>query len=128
MRYQYGDQDRFNLPGGNQESGEEIRAGLVREFREELRVVVEPGDLLWTAETMAGGREVLHLLFEIKSLSGHPQINPQETTAEDLVWLDADTLHYAPLYPAVGPPLADWMAGKKKTETYLGQVFQEWID
>ena len=128
MRYQYGGRDRFNLPGGNQEPGEEIRAGLVREFKEELGVVVTVGDLLLAAETAAGGREVLHLMFAINSLNDSPKLNPQETKALELVWLSAKKLQSAPLYPAVGPILSNFIGHKIPQKTYLGRVFQEWID
>jgi 8-oxo-dGTP diphosphatase len=128
LRYRYGGQDRFNLPGGNWETGEEIKAGLIREFQEELRVGVEVGDLLFTAETKAGGREVLHLLFPINTMDGLPIINRQETKALDLVWLNPKTLGKAPLYPSIGSQLAQWMDTGVVTHTYLGQVFQEWID
>jgi 8-oxo-dGTP diphosphatase len=127
MGYRYGGQDRFNIPGGNQEPGEEIRTGLLREFQEELGVAVTVGDLLFTAETEAGGREVLHLLFEITDLIGSPQINSQETKALELAWLHPEKLASAPLYPAVGPFLAQWMASEEKPDTYLGRVFQEWM-
>jgi ADP-ribose pyrophosphatase YjhB (NUDIX family) len=128
MRYSYGGRDRFNLPGGNQEPEEEIRTGLVREFQEELGVDVVAGDLLFTAETVAGGREVLHLLFNIESIAGSPQLNDQETKALELVWLSPKELFSASMYPAIGSVLAKWMVNSEKSATYLGRVFQDWIE
>jgi 8-oxo-dGTP diphosphatase len=127
MRYQYSGRDRFNLPGGNQEFGEEIKAGLVREFAEELGVVVEVGDLLWAAETLVADREVLHLLFEIKSVVGSPLLNPAETKALELVWLNPEEVFSAPLYPAIGSRLKPWLLDKTKSVSYLGRISQDWI-
>ncbi|MBF0357167.1 MAG: NUDIX domain-containing protein [Magnetococcales bacterium] len=127
MRYQYSGRDRFNLPGGNQEFGEEIKAGLVREFAEELGVVVEVGDLLWTAETLVAGREVLHLLFKVESMVGSPLLNPDETKALELVWLNPEEVVKVPLYPAIGSCLKPWLKENKKSATYLGCINQDWI-
>ena len=127
MRYQYAEKDRFNLPGGNQEPGEEIRLGLIREFREELGVDVVVGDLLFTAETLVAEREVLHLLFEIKTLVGSPQINPQETKALELVWLEPEALKTTPMYPAVGSNVEPWIRSRVRDKIYFGRIFQDWI-
>ncbi|MBF0448217.1 MAG: NUDIX domain-containing protein [Magnetococcales bacterium] len=127
MRYQYSGQDRFNLPGGNREPGEASGVGLIREFQEEMGVAISLGDLLLTAETEAGGREVLHLVYLVEALHGIPRLNPQETKALALVWLDPEQLREAPLYPAIGPVLADWIINGRVEKTALGSVFQEWI-
>lgn len=127
MRYCYGHRDRFNLPGGNQEVGEDARSGLAREFREELKTEAEIGDLRWVVETSVQGREVLHLLFEIRSLTTPPQIDPAQTKALELVWLDITDLVKVSLYPGVGPVLAYWLSSGKAMSPYLGRVEQEWI-
>ncbi|MBF0195779.1 MAG: NUDIX domain-containing protein [Magnetococcales bacterium] len=127
MRYQYSGKDRYNLPGGNHEDGEEIRAVLAREFTEELCVEVTVGDLLFTAETLVEGREVLHLLFDITSIIGVPTINIKETTAIELVWLGEKSLLNASLYPAIGENLARLISVSKPTNTHLGRIHQEWI-
>ncbi|MBF0381909.1 MAG: NUDIX domain-containing protein [Magnetococcales bacterium] len=127
MRYQYSGRDRFNLPGGNHEDGEELRVVLVREFAEELGVDVVVGDLIFMAETLVAQREVLHLLFAITSFDGEAKINSEETKAEELVWLDKKSLLDAPLYPAIGVELAKFIVGEQPTKTHLGRINQEWI-
>jgi 8-oxo-dGTP diphosphatase len=127
MRYQYSGRDRFNLPGGNHEDGEELSAVLVREFAEELGVEVTVGDLLFTAETHVAEREVLHLLFAINTPIGTPKINVEETKALELVWLEQKSLLNASLYPAVGVDLVQLIANGKPSKTHLGRINQEWI-
>ncbi|MEY4541233.1 MAG: hypothetical protein RLZZ306_2990, partial [Bacteroidota bacterium] len=41
MRYQYGNTDVYNLPGGNVDKGETITETVVRELMEELGIEVE---------------------------------------------------------------------------------------
>ncbi len=48
---QRADRDDFwSLPGGHPEGGEPSRAALAREWREEIRVEVRVGHLLWIVE------------------------------------------------------------------------------
>ena len=127
MRYQYGGQDRFNLPGGNLEFGEEAKDCLAREFAEELDLEIMAGDLLFYAETMVEERQVLHLVFPIITTSGTPCLNTTQTHAIKLQWLSPEAVKNAPLYPAIAPILAAWMRGSQGTPTYLGRLKQAWF-
>lgn len=127
MQYRYHGRDRFNLPGGNLEPGEEAKACLEREFAEELDLEIQTGDLLFCAETQLPERQVLHLIFPIVTTAGIPCLNPKETRAIQLQWLSPDAVDTAPLYPAVAPALAGWMRGRQTTPIYLGRVQQEWF-
>ena len=132
MRYQYSGQQRFNLPGGNRDAGESIRECLVREFSEELGLEVTPGELLFSVETDAGNREVLHMVFQIHQAKGNPRLNPRHTQAIEVVWLRAEPLKHAPLYPALGPILGSWLRGGSGGHypphaVYLGRIEQAWL-
>ncbi|MEE4543450.1 (deoxy)nucleoside triphosphate pyrophosphohydrolase [Streptomyces sp. V4-01] len=97
---------RWEFPGGKAEPGEDERAALVRELREELGVEVRPlvrvpgewpltaGFVLrvWTAELLRGVPEPLEDHDELR------WVTPQEAAA--LPWLDPDR-----------PALA-WAAGR----------------
>ncbi len=85
------------------------------------------GDLLFVAETLAGGREVLHLVFAISSYVGAPRLNPSQTKALEVAWLDAKELLTAPMYPALGPVLSRYMTSEARPDTYFGRISQEWI-
>lgn len=127
MHYQYGGQDRFNLPGGNLEDGEAVHACLAREFAEELDLEITAGDLLFCAETIVEKRHVLHLVFPVAITSGLPCLNPTQTRALQLQWLSPEVVDRAPLYPAIAPMLAAWMRGDDTGTLYLGQREQAWF-
>ncbi len=128
MRYDYSGHTRFNLPGGNREIGEAVRTGLIREFSEELDLEAVPGDLAFTVENTAKGRETLHLVFRIDSVQGTPCLNPDHTKALEVVWLDPDALEQVQLYPAIGSFLGPWLRGVYTGPIHLGRVAQPWFD
>lgn len=128
MRYQYGTQERFNLPGGNLDPGEEIKTCLAREFAEELDLEIVAGDLLFCAETTAANRHVMHLVFPVVTTAGVPCLNPTQTKAKGLQWLSPETLESAPLYPEMAKVLANWLAGIRTFPTYLGRLHQPWFE
>jgi 8-oxo-dGTP diphosphatase len=45
----------FCFPGGGIEPGESDRDAVVREFQEELGLIVDPLDCIWESRTMSGG-------------------------------------------------------------------------
>ena len=127
MCYRYGARDRFNLPGGNLEPGEEVTACLMREFAEELDLEITVGDLCCCAETVINARHVLHLVFQIETTTGTPCLNPAQTRAVQVQWIPFDAVGTAPLYPGIAPALAAWLSGDRRTPRYLGRVQQEWF-
>ncbi len=126
MCYRYGGRDRFNLPGGNLEPGEEPTVCLLREFAEELDLEIGIGDLLFCAETVAAERNVLHLVFQVTTVSGTPCLNPAQTRAVQARWLPIDAVATAPLYPGIAPDLAARLRGER-APCYLGRLHQEWF-
>lgn len=129
MRYRYHGHLRYNLPGGGREPGESASICLVREFREEMGLDVQVGDLLLAAETAAGGREVLHLLFTVTADTwATPHLDPVHTKAEGLEWLTPEAVAKADLYPAMSSSLSAWLAGGGPLEkVYCGLVEQPWF-
>ncbi len=128
MCYQYGARDRFNLPGGNLEPGEELTACLMREFAEELDLEITVGELLFCAETVAVERHVLHLVFHTVAHSGTPCLNSAQTRAVRIEWLPIEAVVAAPLYPGIASALDGWLRGDHQTAPrYLGRLQQEWF-
>ena len=127
MRYRYGARDRFNLPGGNLEPGEEVTTCLMREFAEELDLEITVGDLLCCAETAVADRHVLHLVFHTTVMAGTPCLNPAQTRAVQVQWLPFDAVGTAPLYPGIAPALANRLLGGHAAPCYLGRLQQEWF-
>lgn len=127
MGYCYDGHDRFNLPGGKLDPGETLAQCLVREWQEELGLVVTVGPLALVVETAVQGREVLHLIFHL-SASGEPVLNAAETSANSLLWQSMDQLAATPLYPAVGQALQSLSGQEPQSHPcYLGRVEQPWL-
>lgn len=84
----------WELPGGKLESGEAPEAAAVRELSEELRVRVEPSDLIpagFASGATAGARPVrplVILLFACRRWLG----SPEARAAERLAWYLPDDL------------------------------------
>ena len=89
MKYQYGNEFVYNLPGGNPDPGETLAETIVRECQEELNIEVEVGNLLMVGDILPSeNREPsVHILFEGKIISGIPVLQPEQTTALELVWV-----------------------------------------
>ncbi|MGF7216674.1 ADP-ribose pyrophosphatase YjhB (NUDIX family) [Spirosoma lacussanchae] len=120
MRYQYGGQDVFALPGGNCDRGETLPETVTRELREELGVSVDIGEMILAGEMLLTERsdDVLHVVFAARNLQGEPTLNPAETTALELVWAPVVGLDQLNLYPNIGAKIQPWFS----TATYLGYV------
>ncbi|MBF0153457.1 MAG: NUDIX hydrolase [Magnetococcales bacterium] len=128
MRYVYGGKDRFNIPGGKPDPGENLRQCLRRELVEELNLELNVGKLLFLVESEGGGREVLHPLFRVEEGASRPEprLNRQQTSALDVVWMAAPELRRAALYPHIPELLAQWLEGVDPDDMYLGRISQSW--
>ncbi|WP_304231951.1 NUDIX domain-containing protein [Jiulongibacter sediminis] len=127
MRYHYGGQDLYNLPGGNLEFGEEMRGALARELDEELQIktsIAEDSALIAEVHNEKG--DTLHVLYEAQIVSGTPVLNPKETTALEAVWLPLEKLEEVNMYPAVSKQIKNWKAGLLK-ERHIGEIEQVWL-
>ena len=120
MRYQYGGQDVFALPGGNCDRGETLPETVVRELREELGITVDIGEMILAGEMLLSERndDVLHVVFATRNLQGTPTLNSDETTAIELVWVPVVGLDQLNLYPNIGARIQPWFT----SATYLGYV------
>ena len=129
MKYQYGASFIHNFPGGNPDSGELFPETIVRECQEELGIDVEVGPMLLLGEVPESGKRetALHILFAGNIVGGIPRLQPQETTAQDLVWVPIADLPALHLYPNVGVELQDLLFTQAQGR-YLGEIHQPWVD
>lgn len=128
MQYNYGGQEVYNLPGGNLELGEHISDALAREMQEELKIEVSVGEMILVGEVYFEERKkhTLHLLFEGKITAGIPTLNPKETSALAVKWLDINDLDKVNLYPNLSKAIRDYLAGKLSNR-YIGKIDQQWF-
>jgi hypothetical protein len=67
-----------------------------------------------------------HLVFEGDIVGGIPQLHPDETTANDLVWVPADQIAELNIYPALNDTILDFIHSGKKGQ-YVGTLKQIWL-
>ena len=128
LRYRYGNVDVFALPGGNPDPGETLTEALARELTEELGICTEIGEMILCGEVIWNEikSERLHMVFASK-LSDHiPTLNPEHTTALEIVWLPFSVLEDTLLYPNVGKYLLAYLAGKSES-SHIGVINQPYI-
>ena len=123
MKYIYGGVEVYNVPGGNAEEMESIAETVERELIEELNLSIKTHQLLLVGEThqISKNNSVLHLVFDATIINGTPILNPEHTTALELVWIPVNQLHTINMYPNVGAILFN-------TNTiYVGNIKQTWF-
>jgi len=87
----------WEFPGGKVEPGEDPRAALARELREELGIEVNVGELAGSGRAQSGGRTIVLDVYFAQIASGEPHphehaavrwLGPEELLA--LVWAEPD--------------------------------------
>jgi ADP-ribose pyrophosphatase YjhB (NUDIX family) len=128
MKYQYGTEFVYNLPGGNTDPGETLVETIVRECREELDIEVEVGNLLMVGEILPSEKRdaSVHILFEGKIISGIPVIQKDQTSALELVWVSISEITKINMYPNVSAELQDLLFLQKPGK-YVGAIPQAWF-
>ena len=78
----------WEFPGGKVDPGEELRAALARELREELGVEAQIGAEIHSIVHAYPDRDVRLYFYEVRILSGEPQ----KLEVADLRWVTLDEL------------------------------------
>lgn len=128
MRYCYGGQDVFALPGGNPDRDETLPETIRREIQEELGVSVDVGEMILAGEMLLTQRndDVLHVVFAARNLQDEPALNPDETTALELVWKPISDLMAVNMYPNVGALIQAWLESNVSLG-YVGRIEQQYF-
>jgi len=129
MKYRYGEADVYALPGGNPDPGESLSEVIVRELREELGIETEVDQMVLCGEVIGedGRKDALHAVFLVHLIGGLPELNPEYTSASEIVWLSMTELTSRHLYPNVGQELKAYIEGKLRG-VYLGKIDQPYVE
>ncbi|MDQ5985186.1 MAG: hypothetical protein CSYNP_00891 [Syntrophus sp. SKADARSKE-3] len=116
MQYIYGGKKVYAIPGGGVDKDIPLHETIVEEWRSELGVKVEIGDIIMAGEALGTKRhpQTLHIIFAAKAVHGIPKIRPENTHSLDIAWIPIDKLNEYPLYPDVGKQLFEYFSNPQK--------------
>jgi ADP-ribose pyrophosphatase YjhB (NUDIX family) len=127
MKYIYGGKEVFSLPGGGVDQDTPLQESIVNEWRDELGVKLEVGDIIMVGEAPATKRhpQTLHIIFEALEIRGTPKVRPDNTHSLDIAWVAIDKLERTPLYPDVGGKLFDWLTAQpRRSIEFIGNCME----
>ena len=113
MKYIYGGKAVFALPGGSVDRDVPLKDAIVVEWRNELGVKLDVGEIILIGEAPATKRhtQTLHIIFSALEITGIPKIRPDSTHSLDIAWVPVEKLPKSPLYPDVGKQLYGYLTG-----------------
>ena len=116
MKYVYGGKDVYALPGGGVDRDVPFRDAIKAEWKEELGVKMEVGEVIMLGEAPGDKRrpQTLHVVFWCTEVHGTPKIRADNTRSLDVAWLPVDKLRDCPLYPDVGKQLYDFFQSENR--------------
>jgi len=114
MKYIYGGKEVYALPGGGVDKDVPLQEAIVNEWKEEMGVKLEAGNIILIGEAPGTKRhpQTLHIIFNALEIIGIPKLRPENTNSIDIEWLPIKKLKNAPLYPDVGKQLHEYLTGK----------------
>lgn len=113
MKYIYGGKEVFALPGGGVDKDVPLTDAIVEEWRNELGVRLDVGEIILIGEAPATKRQpqTLHIIFKALEITGIPKIRSDSTHSLDIAWVPVMKLPKSPLYPDVGKQLYEYLTG-----------------
>ncbi|OPY88786.1 MAG: NUDIX domain protein [Syntrophus sp. PtaU1.Bin208] len=116
MKYLYGGKEVFSLPGGGVDKDMPLQEVPAKEWKEELGVKVDIGDVILIGEAPAGKQypRTLHIVFKVTEIHGIPKVQPEATCSLDVAWLAIEKLSDLPLYPDVGKQLHAYFTAESR--------------
>lgn len=116
MKYIYGGKEVYALPGGGVDKDVPLKDAIVDEWRNEIGVKLDVGEIILIGEAPATKRhpQTLHIVFVALDIKGTPKIRPDSTRSLDIAWVPVGKLPESPLYPDVGKHLHEHVTGASK--------------
>lgn len=116
MKYVYGGKEVFALPGGGVDKDIPLQDAIVNEWKNDLGVKLEVGNIILVGEAPATKRhpQTLHIVFHALEIIANPKVRPESTHSIDIYWVPIKTLKKAPLYPDVGKQLYEYLINEQK--------------
>jgi 8-oxo-dGTP diphosphatase len=127
MKYVYGGKEVFALPGGGVDKDTPLQAAIIAEWRDEIGVNLELGDIILIGEAPVTKRhpQTLHIIFEAREIRGTPKIRPDSTHSLDIAWVPREKLQKSPLYPDVGKQLYEYLTGgSRRSLDFIGNCME----
>lgn len=127
MKYVYGGNEVFALPGGGVDQACPLQEVLVNEWWEELGVTLYAGDIILIGEASSTKQHphTLHIIFEAIELHGTPKVRSENTHSLDITWVPIEKLAETPLYPDVGKPLYEWIkVDPRRSLEFIGNCME----
>jgi hypothetical protein len=93
-----------------------------------LGIDVEVGTMLLMGQVSGNEQRdaVLHILFEGEIISGIPELQVDETSAQEIVWMPIEEVNHITMYPNIGIELVDLLITQQKGK-YVGAIQQPWF-
>jgi len=122
MKYVYGGKEVFALPGGGVDRDVPLQEAVISEWKNELGVKVEVGDIVLIGEAPGTKRhpQTLHIVFLATAVHGIPKVRPDHTRSLDIAWVPVGKLSDCSLYPDVGKQLYKYFQeGQNKSLEFI---------
>lgn len=121
MKYIYGGKEVFAIPGGGVDKDIPLKEAIVNEWKAELGVKIEVGDVIMLGEAPGTKRhpQTLHVIFAAREVHGIPKIRPDHTRSIDIAWLPIERLKGSPMYPDVGKKLYEYFLKAPKSIEFI---------
>lgn len=121
MKYIYGGKEVFAIPGGGVDKDIPLKQAIVDEWKAELGVKLDIGDVILLGEAPGTKRhpQTLHVIFAATSVHGIPKVRPDHTRSLDIAWLPVNRLRTSPMYPDVGKVLHEYFVNAPKSIAFI---------
>jgi ADP-ribose pyrophosphatase YjhB (NUDIX family) len=116
MKYVYGGKNVFAIPGGGVDKDIPLHEAIVSEWKGELGVKLEVGDIIMVGEAPGSKRhpQTLHIVFAVSDVHSTPKVRPENTSSLSIEWVPVGQLHETPLYPDIGKQLYAYFNGNDR--------------